>query len=140
VYHEGLESIFGKGTVDWRLMMCLEALHNPRAMAELNLMMSRAALSFDHEELKRFAATMQLILSAKGGAYAAPDKAKAVLYFLKRRAEGNPVKSGKEIGQFLEERKSAGFTGKGHNLSRILTGVILGHLKGEKAGRPPRQK
>jgi hypothetical protein len=65
VYQDGLESIFGKGTVDWRLMMCLEARYNPRARAELDLMMLRAARAFDYEELERLPSAMKLLKSVK---------------------------------------------------------------------------
>ena len=112
VYYDHLESIFGKGTVDWRLMMCLEAGYNPRAKEELDLMMLCAARAFEYEELERFASAMRLLKQAKHGD-AAPDKARAIRYFLQRRAEGNPIRFGKEIGQFLERCNPTDLPGKG---------------------------
>ena len=80
IYYDVLEPILGKGTVDWRLMMCLEAGYNHRAREELDLMVLRAERAFDYEELERFASAMRLLKRAKHG-HAAPDKARAVLYF-----------------------------------------------------------
>ena len=76
VYYDHLEPIFGKGTVDWRLMMCLEAGYDPRAKWELDLMMQCAARAFDYEELERFASAMR---SSSGQNGVMPHRTRLVL-------------------------------------------------------------
>jgi hypothetical protein len=141
VCRDSLEAFFGKGAVDWRLILCLEARHNAQAKAELDSKLSHAASAFDYPELERFASAMKCIASRNGGnGFAAPDKARAILFVVARALKGHPVESGNEIEQFLESCDPGGFTGKRHNLSRILKGPVLGRFKGNKAGRPPAPK
>ena len=134
---DGLEPIFGKGAVDWRLLLVIEAGYNKQAKGHLDMLLSRAAAKYDASELQLFAKAIEKIRQCSFG-FAQPDKAKAVLFYLQRRTERRPVKAAMEIQEFLKSCSPGEWMDKGHNLDRILAGVILGPLKRRKRGRPRR--
>ena len=80
-----LEPIFGKGAVTWRLMLVLEAGYVKQAKGYLDMLLSKAAATYDDHELRLFAAACETIKRC-GHGYAQPDKAKAILFYLDRRS------------------------------------------------------
>ena len=137
VYIDGLEPIFGKGAVDWRLLLVLEAGYDKQAKAYLDMLLSLAAEKYEASELRLFAEAIERIKRVKRG-YVQPNKAKAIQFYLQRRAEGRPVKAAEEIQEFLKSCSPGEWTDKSHNLDRILAGAILGPLKRGSRGRPRR--
>jgi hypothetical protein len=137
VYIDGLEPIFGKGTVDWRLLLVIEAGYDRQAKAYLDMLLSQAAGNYDANELCLFAEAIERIKGTKRG-YAQPDKTKAILFYLQRRTERRPVKAAAEIQEFLKSCSPGEWVDKGHNLDRILAGAILSPIKRARRGRPRR--
>ena len=138
VHIDGLEPIFGKGAVDWRLLLVLEAGYDATAKGYLDWLLSRAAASYDALELGLFAKAIDRV-KRSGQGFAQPDKARATLYMLQRRAAGNPVKDGDEVEQYLTSVTPVGAENKTRNMARILQGVVLDKYR-RREGRPKKTR